>query len=68
VRENLADHKAGVDSGRGFTRARRAQLGRWLPWVIIAESKGLLAVSLVFILTDAFLTLMIYGPGLSLGG
>jgi len=36
--------------------------------MIRAESRSLLAVSLVFILIDAFLTLMIYGPGLALGG
>lgn len=36
--------------------------------MIRAESRSLLAVSLVFILSDAFLTLIIYGPGLALGG
>jgi hypothetical protein len=36
--------------------------------MIRAESRSLLAVSLVFILIDVFLTLTIYGPGLALGG
>jgi hypothetical protein len=35
--------------------------------MIRVESRSLLAVSLVFILVDALLTLTIYGPGLALG-